>query len=62
MRQYEDSDYRIFHNCPNKKNHTTQDDDRLLLMKTITRVSQVEIKLEQIKDVLDKNGLYVQSR
>ena len=32
--------------------------DHVLLTETITRVSQVEYKLEQIKEVMKKNGLH----
>lgn len=32
--------------------------DHVLLTETITRVSQAEYKLEQIKEVMEKNGLH----
>ena len=61
---FDDQTATTVHKCTEyKKNKSkTPSNDHILLTETITRVSQVEIKLEQIKEILDKNGLHVQWR
>jgi len=61
---FEDATATTFHKCTEYVNlkSKTPSNDHILLTETITRVSQVEINLEQIKDILDKNGLHVQWR
>ena len=58
---FDDETATIAHKCTEyeKNKSKTPSNDHTLLTETITRVSQVEIKLEQIKEVLDKNGLHV---
>ena len=61
---FEDAAATILHTCAEYVNlkSKTPSNDHILLTETITRVSQVECKLEQIKEILDKNGLHVQWR
>jgi len=61
---FEDSSGTVHHKCAEYVNlvSKTSSNDHVLLTETITRVSQIEHELEQIKEVMDKNGLHVQWR
>ena len=61
---FEDAVATTFHKCTEYVNSKTKTpaNDHILLTETITRVSQVECNLEQIKEILDKNGLHFQWR
>jgi len=58
---FEDSSATVPHKCAEYVNlmSKTSSNDHVLLTETVTRVSQIEHKLEQIKEVMDKNGLHV---
>ena len=61
---FEDSSATVPHECAEYVNlvSKTSSNDHVLLTETITRVSQIECKLEQIKEIMDKNGLHFQWR
>ena len=61
---FEDESATTSHRCIEYVNlkSKTPSNDHVLLTETITRVSQIEHKLEQIKEVMDKNGLHFQWR
>jgi len=61
---YEDESQTVVHVCPklNQKKDYSKLDEHRLLTSTITRVSQLEHMMEQIKEVMDKNGLHFQWR
>ena len=63
MIPFEDQNGTIFHRCPKlKKQYVEPNLDHILLTQTITRVSQLEHMMEQIKEIMDKNGLHFQWR
>jgi len=57
---FEDKSATTVHKCPEyvALKAKTPSNDHVLLTETVTRVSQIEHKLEQIKEVMDKNGLH----
>ena len=57
---FEDASASVAHKCPEYVDlkSKTPLNDHVLLTKTVTRVSQVEYKIEQIKEVLEKNGFH----
>ena len=57
---FEDETSSTLHKCAEyvKLKSKTPSNDHVLLTETITRVSQLEHKLEQTKEVMDKNGLH----
>jgi len=59
---FEDASAAVAHKCAEYVNlvSKTSSNDHVLLTGTVTRVSQLEHKMEQIKEVMDKNGLHFQ--
>ena len=57
---FEDASASIAHRCPEYVDlkSKTPLNDHVLLTETVTRVSQVEYKIEQIKEALEKNGFH----
>ena len=52
--QFEDEGGTVYHNCPKlKKQNRHQNDDHLLLTQTITRLSQLESIVSELKRKLE---------
>jgi len=57
---FEDAAATIPHKCAEyvKLKSKSSDNEHVLLASTVSRVSQAERRLEQIKEVMEKNGLH----
>ncbi len=57
---FEDETATTLHKCPEYVNlkSKSSDNEHVLLAITVSRVSQAERRLEQIKEVMEKNGLH----
>lgn len=51
---YEDDARTIVHNCPVIQNRKKQNPDHLLLTETITRVSQLEKRIDVMENLINK--------
>lgn len=49
---FEDQNGTVYHDCPKLKKYQQQNNDHNLLTKTITRVSQLETLVEELKKKL----------
>jgi len=57
---FEDESATTFHKCSEYVNlkSKSSDNEHVLLASIVSRVSQAERRLEQIKEVMEKNGLH----